>query len=154
MKKSIFYYRKARNPGISSETTWESRVRRPENPNLRVGGTRPNSWGPLECRGQPGVPVNARPLSQCKAAQSIIANSCIARELTSEGIIQTFAIIFQTHPKTRQNPLRKILFVLRQKYTLIFPVIVSGISRTFPGFFLGLKTRFVTNLFSDEKIDF
>ena len=27
----------------------------------------------------------------------------------------------------------------------------SGFSRTFPGFFLGLKNRFFTNLFYDEK---
>ena len=70
-----------RRPGISSETT----------------RNRPGSWH------------LAWPLSQCKAAQSIIANFCIARELTPEGINQTFGIIFQTHPKTRQNPLREIL---------------------------------------------
>ena len=69
-----------------------------------------------------------------QAAQSTNANFCIAKELTPETTNPIFGIIFQTHPKTRQNPLREILSVLRQKYTWIFPVIFPGFPGLFPGF--------------------
>ena len=64
---------------------------------------------------------------------------CIAKELALKGMIQTFAMIFQTHPKTRQNPLREILLVLRQNYTWIFPVIFLGFPGHFPGFLWASK---------------
>ena len=60
---------------------------------------------------------------------------CIAKELALKGMIQTFAMIFQTHPKTRQNPLREILLVLRQKYTWTSPSFFLDFPGLFPVFF-------------------
>ena len=81
--------------------------------------------------------LSTEPLTDARPLSQLMRSFYIARELTSEGMIQSFAIIFQTHPKTRQNPLREILFVLRQKYTWIFPVIFPGFPGLFPGFFWG-----------------
>ena len=78
---------------------------------------------------------------------------CIAKELSPKGMNQTFAIFFQTHPKSRQNPLREIIFVLHQKHTWIF----CCNSQAFPDFFLvfsGLEKSIFLRFFYDEKIDF
>ena len=66
----------------------------------------------------------------------------IAKELSFKGHIERFAIIFQRHPKTRQNSLHQILFLLRQKYTLIFPLIFPGFPGLFPGFLWASKIYF------------
>ena len=70
-----------------------------------------------------------------QAAESTDAHFCIAKELTPKAMNQTFCIFSQTHPKTRQNQLREILFVLRQKYTwtsLIFFLDFPGVFLDFP----------------------
>ena len=71
----------------------------------------------------------------------------IARELVLKGLSRTFAMIFERHPKTRQNPLREILLVHRQKYTWIFPVIFlgfPGLFRIFSGIFSGFSRKIFT----------
>ena len=77
-------------------------------------------------------------------AQSSNASFCIAREVDPEATNPIFEIIFVTHPKTRQNPLPEILFVLRQKYTWIFPVIFPGFPGLFPGFLRVFSVQFFT----------
>ena len=70
--------------------------------------------------------------SEQQAAQSTHANFFIARELHPEATNPIFEIIFVTHPKTRQNPLREILLVHRQKYTWTFPDFFRDFFRIFP----------------------
>ena len=66
----------------------------------------------------------------------------IAKEVSFKGHIERFAINFQRHPKTRQNSLYQIPFLLRQKYTLIFPLIFPGFPGLFPGFLWASKIYF------------
>ena len=55
------------------------------------------------------------------------------------------------HPESSSHSHPGDIFRTSLKIYMDFSRLFSGFSRTIPGFFLGLKNQFFTNLFYDEK---